>query len=281
MTIARTLVIGAESICIREAGRPGRPCVVFFHSLGTSSSLWRPQLNALAQSHHVVAVDSRGHGGSSNRGGFSVEACAEDALGVILELGCAAVHLVGLSMGGLIAAELAALLGEEGGVRCSSLVLACSYRTLRGEQSQVRLDSARETLAKVGMPEFAAAYMKETATEGMPAPMRECLERDIAQMEPARYLETLGSILFHDAGPALAKLVETPVLVVSGALDKRVSRAALQGLLDAVPNARHVHLADAGHLASAEDEVDFNAALLGFWGSCAARAKQFGRGGYA
>ncbi|WP_162580947.1 alpha/beta fold hydrolase [Variovorax sp. PBS-H4] len=274
MTPARKLPIGAETIAVREAGSAGRPCIVLLHSLGTSAAMWAPQLAALSASYHVVAIDSRGHGGSSNRGGFSVEGCAEDAVGVIGTLGCKTVHLVGLSMGGLIATEVASRLKRDASVRCASLALACAYRTLRGAQSEARLASARDALSRQGMPEFAAAYMKDTATDGMPAPMRERLQRDIAGMKPGDYLQTLECILFHDAGPALSELGDMPALVISGALDKRVSKEALQELLDAVPHARRVCLMSAGHLASAEDDIDFNAALLGFWESCAPDAAE-------
>lgn len=265
----RTLAVGDETLLIRQAGRTGSPPVLLLHSLGTSSELWLPQLQILADRFQVIAMDLRGHGGSSNYGGFSVQRCASDAFGIIKSLGLTNVHLVGLSMGGLIAPELAVMMKRDKTVKCMSMVLACSYRTLKGPQSQARLNATREALSNQDMASFASTYMNDTACASMPVDARQRLERCIAAMNPQDYLQTLEEILFYDAGDSLADVQDVPTLVLSGALDRKVSMDALNALIEAVPRARHARLENAGHLANVEDPQGFTNAVVDFWNTAA------------
>lgn len=89
-------------------GPADAPAVVFLHSLGSDSSMWRPQAEALADAYRVVRVDTRGHGGSdAPPGGYTVEDLGRDVLEVADAEELATFHLVGLSLGGLTALWLA------------------------------------------------------------------------------------------------------------------------------------------------------------------------------
>jgi pimeloyl-ACP methyl ester carboxylesterase len=257
--------LNAETLRVREAGSSTSPSIFFFHSLGTSSELWVPQFEALAQTHHLIAMDCRGHGGSTNRGGFSVHACAADALAVLRELHVSRTHVVGVSMGGLMTAELAACMAaDHSGVQCASITLACSYRYAGGPQAQARIDATAAMMQEKGMAEFARIYMDGTACEYMDADTKRHMAGIIAGMKEPDYLQAIASILTHDAGPAFARLRGVPALVLSGKLDQRVSAAALADLKAAVPRAHAVELEKAGHLANIEDAAGFNRALLAF-----------------
>lgn len=267
------LGINGERLRVREAGSPSKPSVFWFHSLGTSSELWAPQLEALQTTHHLIAMDCRGHGSSSNRGGFFVDTCADDALAVLREMKCHKVHIVGLSMGGLMAAELAARMQEAKDVQCESIVLACSYRAMGGLQAQARIDATRAMLAEEGMTEFARLYMEGTASEFMDTGTRDHMAAIIAGMWPDDYGQAIANILNHDAGPALARVCNLPTLVLSGKLDKRVTPEVLEQLIEAAPQAQKVELEKAGHLANIEDPKGFTQALLSFWASVSATAR--------
>ncbi len=259
------LDVRGESLLVREAGRRGRPSVFFFHSLGLSSELWAEQFRLLQDRCHLLAMDCRGHGQSSNRGGFSVRDCAEDAQAVLGALSIGQVHLVGISMGGLMAAELAARMNGRGASACRSLVLACSYRTLKGPGADERIQRTGETLEEMGMADFGEQYMRETAMSGVTPAVRRRMAALIAGMAPADYLQTLHGILNHDAGPALAELSAVPALLLHGRFDHRVTEPARQALAQAAPYARVRQLGEAGHLANLDDPPAFAQALLDFW----------------
>jgi len=85
--------------------------VVLLHGLGSSSEDWEPQLAALAPRYRVIAIDMRGSGRSRDLvhpiGPFSVATFAADVAVVIDRLNTGAAHIVGLSMGGMVAFQLA------------------------------------------------------------------------------------------------------------------------------------------------------------------------------
>src|SRR5205807_7220359 len=94
--------------------------VLLLHGYIFGADWWRPQIDALRDRFDVVALDLRGQMGSeTTEAGYDLWNQAEDAYGVIEQLGIAPAHCVGLSMGGMIAMRLA--MGHPEAVR--SLVL--------------------------------------------------------------------------------------------------------------------------------------------------------------
>lgn len=261
------LDLNGERLCVREAGRRGRPAVFYFHSLGLSSAMWAAQFEALHDDRHLIAMDCRGHGESSNHGGFSIGHCVDDAQVVLKTLDVPRAHLVGLSMGGLMVAELAARWMRDGSARCLSMVLACSYCAMGGPAALARIDATRKLLADKGMAAFGSMYMDGTACASMDPVLKARMASLIAGMAPDDYLQTLQGILNHDARPALAQLGQVPALVLSGRLDQRVTPEALQELKDAVPHAQVLELHEAGHLANLEEPARFSRVLDDFWRS--------------
>lgn len=87
-----------------------------------SSAMWRPLLPALTARHHVIWFDNRGVGGSDRGGRFTVQDMARDALAVMDAAGVDRAHVFGVSMGGVIAIELAIQQPR----RVISLLLGCT-----------------------------------------------------------------------------------------------------------------------------------------------------------
>jgi pimeloyl-ACP methyl ester carboxylesterase len=104
-----TLKLNNAELFYEEAGA-GEP-VLLLHGLGSSTLDWAPQIDALKGSYRVIAFDSRGSGRSrdlKNPGGpFSVAQFAADAASVLDSLGASPAHVIGLSMGGMTAFQLA------------------------------------------------------------------------------------------------------------------------------------------------------------------------------
>jgi 3-oxoadipate enol-lactonase len=104
-----TLKTNDAELFYKEAGK-GEP-VLLLHGLGSSTLDWDPQIEALQGSFRVIAMDSRGSGRSRDLltpgGPFSVAQFAADAALVLDLLDASPAHIVGLSMGGMIAFQLA------------------------------------------------------------------------------------------------------------------------------------------------------------------------------
>jgi 3-oxoadipate enol-lactonase len=92
-----------------QAGPPGAPTVLLLHGWMASADLnWLGTFPVLAGRYHVVAMDHRGHGrGIRSREPFSLEDCADDAAGLLRELGVRNAIVAGYSMGGPVALLLA------------------------------------------------------------------------------------------------------------------------------------------------------------------------------
>ncbi len=96
------------------------PPLLLLHGLGGSHDDWRRQVPVFARRYRVIAPDLRGFGDSERQEPFTVQQHARDVAGLLDALGVARAHVVGLSMGGAVAMELA--LSEPG--RVAGLVLA-------------------------------------------------------------------------------------------------------------------------------------------------------------
>src|SRR4051794_33840829 len=92
-----------------EATGTGPP-VLFIQGVGLTGRGWSPQLEALAADHTCIAFDNRGIGSSGGRtDGLTVDLMARDALGLLAGLGIDQAHVVGHSLGGVIAQRMALL----------------------------------------------------------------------------------------------------------------------------------------------------------------------------
>ena len=125
-----------------ERAGSGEPLLLIQGMSGTHVSWGEPFLALLRESFDVVAFDNRGIGLSAPIDGpFTIVEMAEDAAGLLGELGIESAHLVGISMGGMIAQELALAHPE----LLRSLTLGCTY--CGGPGSQLMPQGNLEILA--------------------------------------------------------------------------------------------------------------------------------------
>jgi 3-oxoadipate enol-lactonase len=88
---------------VEPGAAPGRPWLVFSHSLAADHSMWWPQVDVFARSFNVLRFDTRGHGRSSAPPGpYTLEQLADDLLQLLAAERIERCHYVGLSMGGMI-----------------------------------------------------------------------------------------------------------------------------------------------------------------------------------
>jgi pimeloyl-ACP methyl ester carboxylesterase len=102
----------------------GGPAVLLIQGVGIVGEGWRPQVTGLRDRFSLISFDNRGIGGSTvDDGQVTVEAMAADALAVADAAGARRFHVVGHSLGGLIAQEVAL----RAGARVLSLALLCTF----------------------------------------------------------------------------------------------------------------------------------------------------------
>ncbi|HEY0248270.1 MAG TPA: alpha/beta fold hydrolase [Gryllotalpicola sp.] len=144
MTATRALIPSQPRIAYLTAGS-GTEVVVLLHGVGSSASTWHLLIPALPQELRVVAPDFRGHGASdAPPGPYRLDDFVDDLVRLLDELSLAKVHLVGFSLGAIIA-EAAAIAHPE---RVASLILLNSIADrlpAERERALARLEAVRST----------------------------------------------------------------------------------------------------------------------------------------
>jgi pimeloyl-ACP methyl ester carboxylesterase len=160
--------------------------LLLIHGLGYARWGWEPVLPGLAERFDVVLFDNRGIGESdAPPGPYSVAEMAADAVQVLDEAGVERAHVVGTSLGGMIAQELALAYPD----RVERLVLACA--TPGGPKA-------------LPMPQQTVALMAEAATLEPAVALRRFVENALAPATVAAHPELVDRIMAHRLATAQA-----------------------------------------------------------------------------
>ena len=254
-------VVQTESgpISYREAG--AGPPLLLMHGIGGNSRSWRHQLAGLADGFRVIAWDAPGYGESARRSPtLSGYAGAVADLLSVLGVDCA--HVLGHSMGGVVAQSVAGLMpGLVGRLILSGTFTgdAAASGTPLGERLTGRLEDRRRLTPEAFGQARAAAML---ASAAQPATRAEAA--GIAGEVPYEGLLDGCRLLHHaDTRPLLTGL-SIPVLVIVGAEDGIVPPAKSEAIVALVPSCRTARITAAGHAAYLERPEHYNAVVREF-----------------
>jgi 3-oxoadipate enol-lactonase len=242
----------------------GDELVVLVNGLADDLVTYDLQVPALVEAgYEVLRYDNRGVGHSAKPAGpYTTGLLAEDLHGLVDALGVERFHLVGVSMGGMIAQEYALAHPE----RLSSVTLACTYaapgpfcgRMFALWERLARFTGLSVVMADVALWAFTPAFFAERPDEAG--------EMDVALSmidQPVHaYLAQLSAIQTHDTTGRIGALA-VPTLVLAGEQDILIPVSLSRQLLDLVPNAQWA-TTRGGHACLWEHPDDFNTALLRF-----------------
>jgi 3-oxoadipate enol-lactonase len=247
----------------REPGVAEDP-VLLIMGLGASSRLWFRLLPWLTREHRVIVFDNRGTGRSAPvRGRLTMGGLAEDAVTVLDAAGIERAHVVGASMGGMIAQHMA--LDHRDRVR--SLVLACTTPGGRSGAPPWRLLASAAVRPLVGprrsFPLVAPSLYASATLRDHPDRVADDLDRRMADStSPLTLYAQLGAIALHDTRPRLSELEGMPVLVVHGLEDRLVPPARARELAELIPGAQLELIPACGHLLTTDAEKQTAGAIL-------------------
>ncbi len=264
--IASSLLPTSPRISIATAG--AGEAVIFLHGLGSTKENWYPQLDHMGRTHRAVAWDARGYGESDDWAGELLFArdFSGDLLSILDLLGAVRAHLVGLSMGGMIAQ----CFYFAHPARVASLVLADtfpSFRSLGEDFVQDFLSARIDPLTKGASPrDLAPASAASLLAPGAEQCARDRLLASLSGLRIDSYVQTARALAAQDALGDLEDIA-VPTLVVSGELDRLVPVPLARGMAERIPGAELVLIAGAGHISNLERPAAFNAALSRFLSS--------------
>jgi pimeloyl-ACP methyl ester carboxylesterase len=268
MGLASTLG-GHISYTIHGPTEPGEDpqTLLMIMGLAGSGAMWFRLLPRISRHHRAIVFDNRGTGDSSSACvGLSMRTMADDAVAVLDAAEMPQAHVMGASMGGMIAQHLA--LDHRARVR--SLILACTTAGGRRQPPNLRLTAASLLRPWIG-PErtFAlvapALYSPRTRAESLGGGGRIQEDGRIRASDRVRPLTPLlqaAAIGRHDTRPRLHELAGLQTLVLHGLDDRLVPPSNGRQLADAIPGARLVEIPNAGHLLATDAEETVAGAVL-------------------
>lgn len=237
-----------------DDGPRDAPAVLLLGSLGSDLSMWDPQLPDLSARFRVLRADLRGHGRSPVQDGpYTLDDLVDDVLALLDRLSLARVHLVGLSLGGMVAMRLAARHPGRVGrlaVLCASAVYTPASTWVE-RAATVRAHGTSAVAGTVVGRWFVAPDAERAAR----------FERMVVATPDEGYAACCDAIAGADLTADLPR-ISAPTLAIAGAEDAAAPPERLKHIADAIAGARLVVVPNAAHLANVDQPAAVTTALL-------------------
>jgi 3-oxoadipate enol-lactonase len=231
------------------------PPLLLLHGIGSSSRSFRYQLAGLSDAFTVIAWDAPGYGKSDNPlGAFSMADLADDAKRLLDNLRIQRAHVLGVSMGGVIAQ----LLYHRHPERTASLIL-CDTTAERSQRVQQRIEAIDTLTPRQLAEQRAPQLVRPDAPPELIAELTDIM----AEVRPAGYRNAALALGETDLTELLGQ-ISVPTLVVHGEDDGVVPLSVGKALARAIPGAELRTIKNAGHVANQEQPQAFNQVVRAF-----------------
>ncbi len=241
----------------------GGAAVILLHGLGANAESWFLQLPALTEAgFRPLALDLPGFGRSPYDGrGWTLPRVAAQVADWMDTLGLEKAHVVGLSMGGVVAQQLTLDYPQ----RVGRLVLSNTFAVLRPDSLNGWLYFLSRVLAVslFGLEKQAELVAHRIFPHPEQKEQYELLVKTISSADPRAYRAAMRALGFYDGRRRLPGLAH-PTLVITGADDTTVPPTRQRLLAELIPNARQVVVPQAGHAISVDAPEAYNRLLLDF-----------------
>lgn len=240
-------------------GTSDKPAMVLLHSIGTGMSLWNGTVPHLMSTFRVLRLDIRGHGASDAlEGDYNLAMLADDIVAIMDDAGIDRAAVAGLSLGGMIAMELALRHPS----RTSALALICTSanmdRALWTERVELVRKGGTAAIVESAIARFFSARFAKAHPEAV-----ETVRRSLIGMASSGYSGAAAAIRDMNLLERISSL-HLPVLVISGRWDVSTPFEGHGGkIATAIAGSETADL-DAGHLAPLEVPAQLATTLIRF-----------------
>jgi pimeloyl-ACP methyl ester carboxylesterase len=242
--------------------------VLFVSGLADEGACWVDQVSGLSDRYRITTFDNRAVGRSdAPEGPYSIAGFAGDTISLLDALELERVHLVGSSMGGTIAQEVALARPE----RVRSLVLNGTW--CRGDRflheifrswmwTARKSDGIRDFLVAVNLWCFAPRVWNDGTMDGW----LDAAEASPSQQSVDAFCHSADALIHHDSADRIGAIT-APTLVTVGELDLVLPPRFSEAIVERIPGSRLVVVPGAGHQPFQEQPDDYNRLLAEFWSS--------------
>jgi 3-oxoadipate enol-lactonase len=250
----------------------GDEALILLHGIGGCADVWQPQLDAFSDRYTVVAWNMPGYRGSEPLAEPMTFPLLADALERLLDhIGARRVHLVGHSMGGMVAQEFV----RERADRITSLTLYATNPGLAQPETPAAIAAAKARAedfmhrrigpidAGMTMRQMGESLLDQLLSPDAPLSARQAAIESVGAVPPAIYRDAMRCILSFD-GTKIVPMIDKPTLAIAGERDVTITPAAVEAMAKQIGGARFVTIPRVGHLANIEDPPAFNRALAEF-----------------
>lgn len=251
-----------------ETQGSGEPLLMIM-GLGASSAVWDPEfVENLSRHYQTIIFDNRGTGQTDKPDEeYSMAMFAADAAGLLDQLGIDSAHILGVSMGGMIAQEFALRYPQ----KVRTLILSCT--TCGGEKSVMATQEVLQTLTSregLTLEETARNAWPIVFTEEFiksnPAKLERNLERTLKHPTPLfAFNRQIQAVMKHDTYNRLPQ-IQTPTMVMTGTEDVLVPPENSTIIADRIPGAKLVSFDETAHGFITEASDDVASAMIEFIG---------------
>jgi len=255
-----TVKANGVELFYETAGPESAPTVVFAHSVGCTLDIWDAQFAALSDRCRCIRYDLRSHGRSQAADAeIEIEDLAEDLLGLLDALGVDRIHLVGLSIGGMLGQAFA--LSHPERLKSLTLVSTTAYfppLELWLDRSKTVRSKGMASVANLMIPRWFTEPFRQREPDVVAGFRRWFVDTDAAGY--ASCCEAIGRMDLRERIGAIA----TPALIIVGAEDPATPPAMAEDLRQRIPGSEMVVISDASHLISVERSEAVTAQLAAF-----------------
>lgn len=240
--------------------------VLLIQGLGGNHTFWYPNVKQLSSGFKIVLFDYRGSGDTDKPDvEYTIRMFADDIAALMDKIDVKVAHVVGRSMGGCIAQEIAINYPD----KVRSLILAATWA--RADAYLVRLFEARSRLVeKIGLQGMFDTGIFMSYTRDFFEPKNQEHYETIKKMvfaneQPSRgfYLQAMAGAR-HDAVDRISK-INTPTLVIAGKEDLLVPPKITEDIACRIPGAELILLDHLGHAFYEQAPDVFNRIAMDFW----------------
>ena len=252
-----------------ESQGSGEPLLLIM-GWGGNAATWKPQLEGLAQRYHVITFDNRGVGRTSApRGPYTTAQMAGDAAGLLDALGIERAHVLGISLGGMIAQELALAHPD----RVDALILGCTTAGGPKAPGRRRLQediAGFHQLSQDGTPdlEWFSEFLRHLWTEEALAKSTTELQDfvfSIIRFPPSRRgLRAQADAVSHHDTSGRLRSIRHRTLVITGAEDTLIDPRNSLVLTTGIPNAELFSFPNLKHAFHLEEPELVNGVIVEF-----------------